>query len=85
MVPLTGSALSGRGSKQRNNCRRQGLDGRESCTVDPDVFGEVLDVTLPCKWCAPLCEFRGTPMSGRACLLISNTDGYRFIRVGLIT
>ncbi len=31
-------------------CSRDHLDKRGSCTVDPDVFGRVLDVRQPCEW-----------------------------------
>ena len=49
IVPLTGDAPPGGESKQRNMCSRERLDNRGSCTLDPDVFGKVLDVRQPCE------------------------------------
>eukprot|EP00903_Cladosiphon_okamuranus_P010532 g9962.t1 len=47
IVPLTRSSGSDRGSKQENMCEMRGFDQRGDCTLDPDIFGTVLDVRQP--------------------------------------
>eukprot|EP00903_Cladosiphon_okamuranus_P010529 g9959.t1 len=47
IVPLIRSSRSDRGSKQQNVCEMRGFDRRGDCTLDPDIFGRVLDVRQP--------------------------------------
>ena len=49
IVPLTRDSPNDEWRKQRNMCGMQGLDPRGSCTLDPDIFGRVLDATQPCE------------------------------------
>eukprot|EP00752_Nemacystus_decipiens_P016836 g15068.t1 len=44
IIPPVRRSPSGALGKQQNLCRRQRLDPRGSCTLDADIFGEVLDV-----------------------------------------
>eukprot|EP00752_Nemacystus_decipiens_P017825 g15981.t1 len=49
IIPPTRDSRRDEWRKQRNLCGMLGIDARGPCTLDPDVFGEVLDVTLPYK------------------------------------
>jgi len=44
IVPRMKSSSWDQDSKQQNMCTMEGVERRGSCTVDPDVFGRVLDV-----------------------------------------
>lgn len=55
IVPRTHSYDRNLERKQRNRCSMEGLEPRGSCTVDPDVFGRVLDVKEPCE-CGRICR-----------------------------
>eukprot|EP00903_Cladosiphon_okamuranus_P010804 g10207.t1 len=46
IIPRTDRSPVDEGRKQRNRCRREGVE-RGSCTVDPDEFGRVLNVKQP--------------------------------------
>eukprot|EP00903_Cladosiphon_okamuranus_P017025 g15690.t1 len=45
ILPLTRDSPRDEWRKQQNMCGMQGFDARGSCTLDPDIFGRVLDVT----------------------------------------
>ena len=57
----------------------QGLDARGSCTLDPGVFGEVLDVRQPCECSIVVCSWRR-----RKSLEVPNTYVQRYVASCLV-